>query len=457
MLARQDVLSTIRMVREENLDVRAVTLGINLNVCAHPDPDKLAQAVYARIVEKAGPLVRFCNDVSAKYGLPIVNKRIAVSPVSILLEGHTPETAVKVCRALDAAAAQVKIDLLGGFSALVQKGVTPGERTLIESLPQALAATRRVCSSFNVGTTKAGINVDAVNLLSRKILETAEATRATRGFGCAKIVVFANMPEDNPFMAGALLGPGEPECVINVGVSGPGVVKRAVDRLVQHDPGATLNEIAEEIKHTAFRVTRTGELIGREVADRLGIPFGVVDLSLAPTPRVGDSVGEIYQSMGIRMIGAPGTTAAVMLLNDAVKKGGSFASSAVGGLSGAFIPVMEDHALSNAVTEGTLTLEKLEAMTAVCSVGLDMILLPGGTAAETLAGLILDEAAIGITSRKTTGVRVIPVPGAKPGEYVDFGGLFGAGVVTQPASPEGAEAFVNRGGQIPAPIHSLMN
>ncbi len=457
MLARQAVLSTIRMVREENLDVRAVTLGINLNVCAHPDPDKLAQAVYARIAEKAGPLVRFCNDVSAKYGLPIVNKRIAVSPVSILLEGHTPETAVKVCRALDAAAEQVEIDLLGGFSALVQKGVTPGERTLIESLPQALAATRRVCSSFNVGTTKAGINVDAVNLLSRKILETAEATRATRGFGCAKIVVFANMPEDNPFMAGAMLGPGEPECVINVGVSGPGVVKRAVDRLVQHDPGATLNEVAEEIKHTAFRVTRTGELIGREVADRLGIPFGVVDLSLAPTPRVGDSVGEIYQSMGIRRIGAPGTTAAVMLLNDAVKKGGSFASSAVGGLSGAFIPVMEDHALSKAVADGTLTLEKLEAMTAVCSVGLDMILLPGGTAAETLAGIILDEAAIGITSRKTTGVRVIPVPGAEPGERVDFGGLFGAGVVTQPASPEGAEAFVRRGGQIPAPIHSLMN
>lgn len=457
MLARQDVLSTIRMVREENLDVRAVTLGINLNVCANPDPDKLVQAVYERIVAKAGNLVRFCNEVSDKYGLPIVNKRIAVSPASFLLEGHTVATAVRLCQALDAAAAEVKIDLLGGFSALVQKGVTPGERTLIESLPQALTATKRVCSSFNVGTTKAGINVDAVLLLARKIVETAEASRDTRGFGCAKIVVFANMPEDNPFMAGAMLGPGEPECVINVGVSGPGVVKRAVDRLVQLDPEATLNEIAEEIKHTAFRVTRTGELIGREVADRLGIPFGVVDLSLAPTPRVGDSVGEIYQSMGIRLIGAPGTTAAVMLLNDAVKKGGAFASSSVGGLSGAFIPVMEDHALSKAVTDGTLTLEKLEAMTAVCSVGLDMILLPGDTKAETVAGIILDEAAIGITSRKTTGVRLIPVPGAVRGEFVDFGGLFGAGVVTQPASPEGAEAFVNRGGQIPAPIHSMMN
>ena len=457
MIARQNVLSTIRMVREENLDVRAVTLGINLNACANPDPVKLARAVHERIVEKAQQLVRFCDEVSAKYGLPIVNKRIAVSPVSLLLEGHGVETAVEVCRALDAAAEQVRIDLLGGYSALVQKGVTPGERTLIESLPRALTATRRVCSSFNVGTTKAGINVDAVNMISRTIIETARASSASRGFGCAKIVVFANMPEDNPFMAGAMLGAGEPECVINVGVSGPGVVKRAIDRLVQQDPDVTLDEIAEEIKHTAFRVTRTGELIGREVANRLGIPFGVVDLSLAPTPRVGDSVGEIYQAMGIGKIGAPGTTAAVMLLNDAVKKGGAFASSAVGGLSGAFIPVMEDHALSKAVTDGTLTLEKLEAMTAVCSVGLDMILLPGDTAAETVAGIILDESAIGITSRKTTGVRVIPVPGAKCGDHVDYGGLFGAGVVTCPASPGGAETFVRRGGQIPAPIHSLMN
>jgi uncharacterized protein (UPF0210 family) len=445
------------MVREENLDVRAVTLGVNLNVCADPNPDNLVKAVYARIVDKAGSLVRFCDEVSDKYGLPIVNKRIAVSPASLLLEGHTVETAVRLCQALDAAAEQVKVDLLGGFTALVQRGVTPGERTLIESLPQALDATRRVCSSFNVGTTKAGINVDAVALIARKMIETAEATRGGRGFGCAKIVVFANMPEDNPFMAGAMLGAGQPECVINVGVSGPGVVKRAVDRLTRLDPGATLDEIAEEIKHTAFRVTRTGELIGREVADRLDIPFGVVDLSLAPTPRVGDSVGEIYQSMGISKIGAPGTTAAVMLLNDAVKKGGSFASSAVGGLSGAFIPVMEDHALSKAVTDGTLTLEKLEAMTAVCSVGLDMILLPGDTTAETLAGIILDEAAIGITSRKTTGVRVIPVPGAKPGDYVDFGGLFGAGTVTVPASPSGAETFIRRGGHIPAPLHSLLN
>ena len=457
MLARQNILSTIRMVREENLDVRAVTLGINLNVCASRDPDQLVRAVYDRIVEKAGSLVKTCGEVSDKYGLPIVNKRIAVSPVSLLLEGHTVDTAVRVCQALHAAAERVKIDLLGGFSALVQKGMTAGERTLIESLPEALRTTHRVCSSFNVGTTKAGINVDAVLMLAKQIVATSQATRDTRGFGCAKIVVFANMPEDNPFMAGAMLGPGEPECVINVGVSGPGVIKRAVERLTQHDPKVTLNEIAEEIKHTAFRVTRTGEVIGREVAARLAIPFGVVDLSLAPTPRVGDSVGEIYQAMGIEKIGAPGTTAAVMLLNDAVKKGGSFASSSVGGLSGAFIPVMEDHALSKAVTDGTLTLEKLEAMTAVCSVGLDMILLPGETAAETIAGIILDESAIGITSRKTTGVRVIPVPGAKPGDFVDFGGLFGSGVITAPTCPSGADRFVNRGGHIPAPLHSLMN
>ena len=457
MLARQDVISTIRMVREENLDVRTVTLGINLASCASPDAHRLVDSVYTLITEKAANQVRFCNEVSGKYGLPIVNKRIAVSPVSALLEGHTAETAVLVCKALDAAAEAVKIDLLGGYSALVQKGITPGERTLIDSLPEALSATGRVCSSFNVATTKAGINVDAVALIAKKMIETSLATRANRGFGCAKIVVFANMPEDNPFMAGAMLGAGQPECVINVGVSGPGVVKRAVDRMLKKQPDATLNEIAEEIKHTAYRVTRTGELIGSEVARMLNIPFGIVDLSLAPTPRVGDSVGEIYQAMGVEAIGAPGTTAAVMLLNDAVKKGGAFASSAVGGLSGAFIPVMEDHALSRAVTEGTLTLEKLEAMTAVCSVGLDMILLPGDTTAETLAGIILDEAAIGISSRKTTGVRAIPVPGAEPGEYIDFGGLFGAGTITNPASPKGAEKFVNRGGHIPAPIHSMLN
>jgi uncharacterized protein (UPF0210 family) len=457
MLTRHEVLSTLRMVQEEHLDVRTVTLGINLLVCASRDPDALVAAVRARIVAQARDLVRLCDETAARYGVPIVNKRLAISPASMLLEGHTPATAVRLAQALDQAAAEVQVDLIGGFSAFVQKGITPGERALLDALPEALTCTQRVCASVNVGTTRAGLNVDATRLVAERLLQAAEASRAQRGFACAKLVVFANMPEDNPFMAGAVLGPGEAERVINVGVSGPGVVKRAVDRLLRRDPAATLNELAEEIKHTAFRVTRTGELIGREVADRLGVPFGVVDLSLAPTPRVGDSIGEIYQSLGITRLGAPGTTAAVMLLNDAVKKGGAFASSSVGGLSGAFIPVMEDHALSQAMSEGTLTLEKLEAMTAVCSVGLDMILLPGDISAESIAGLILDEAAIGISNRKTTGVRVIPVPGAKFGDYVDFGGLFGAGTVTQPACPEGSATFVRRGGHIPAPIHSLMN
>lgn len=457
MLSRGDVLSTVRMVREENLDVRTVTLGINLLVCANPDPDALVKAVHDRVVEKAGSMVAFCDEISAKYGMPIVNKRIAVSPVSQILEGHGVETAVRVCKALDQAACEVGIDLLGGYSALVQKGMTPGERTLIESLPLALKETGRVCASFNVGSTKAGINVDAVLMLAEKIIATSRATASCDGFGCAKIVVFANQPEDNPFMAGALLGPGEAECVINVGVSGPGVVKRAVDRLLEGTPDAKLDEIAEEIKHAVFRVTRTGELVGREVAARLGVPFGVVDLSLAPTPKVGDSVGEIYQAMGVSSIGAPGTTAAVMLLNDAVKKGGCFASSSVGGLSGAFIPIMEDQSLSKAMADGTLTLEKLEAMTAVCSVGLDMIMLPGDTTAETVAGIIMDECAIGVSSRKTTGVRIIPVPNAKVGDYFDFGGLFGAGKVTSPVSPNGSESFVRRGGHIPAPLHSMLN
>jgi uncharacterized protein len=457
MLKKTDVLSTLRMLQEENLDVRTVTMGINLNDCADRNIKTVARAVARKISANAGSLVRICDQLSTKYGLPIVNKRLAISPASILLEGHQPADALVLAKTLDKAAAEVRVDLIGGFTALVQKGMTPGERVLIESLPAVLAATRRVCSSINVATTKAGMNVDAIRLIGKTILAIADATRKQNGFGAAKLVVFANMPEDNPFMAGAFLGQGEPECVINVGVSGPGVVKRAIDRLIKADPDCTLDEIAEEIKHTAFRVTRTGELVGREVASRLGIQFGVVDLSLAPTPRIGDSVGEIYQAMGVKKLGAPGTTAAVALLNDAVKKGGAFASSAVGGLSGAFIPVMEDHALAKAVANGTLTLEKLEAMTAVCSVGLDMILLPGSTDAETICGIIMDEAAIGMTNRKTTGVRLIPVPGKKVGDQVDFGGLFGSGTVTNVNCPTGAADFVNRGGHIPAPLHSLTN
>jgi uncharacterized protein (UPF0210 family) len=457
MVQVTDVLSTLRMLQEENLDVRTVTMGINLNECAGRDISAVSDAVYAKICDKAGNLVRVCDELSSRYGVRVVNKRVAVSPASILLEGHGAEDALGIAQAMDRAAAEVKVDLIGGFTALVQKGMTPGERALIESLPEVLARTERVCASVNVASTRAGINADAVKLVASTMLRIAEATRDRRGFGNAKLVVFANMPEDNPFMAGACLGPGEPECVINVGVSGPGVVKTAIERLLSVKPDSTLDEIAEEAKQTTFRVTRTGELIGREAAARLGVRFGVVDLSLAPTPRVGDSVGEIYRAMGIDKIGAPGTTAAVALLNDAVKKGGAFASSSVGGMSGAFIPVSEDSALAEAVEAGTLSLEKLEAMTAVCSVGLDMILLPGDTSAATLCGLILDEAAIGVMNRKTTGVRVIPVPGAKVGDRVDFGGLFGGGTVTAPACPDGAAVFVNRGGHVPAPIQSLNN
>ncbi len=457
MLKTSEILATVRMLQEENLDVRTVTLGINLNDCAGRDMAEVARAAGQKIRLKAGRLVGVCDEMSARYGLAVVNKRIAVSPASLLLEGYGADDAVDLASAFDEAAASTRVDLIGGFTALVQKGMTPGERALIEALPAVLSRTKRVCASVNVASSKAGINVDAIRLVGRTILAVARATRAQNGFGAAKLVVFANLPEDNPFMAGAYLGAGEPECVINVGVSGPGVVKRAVERLVRTDPECTLDEIAEEVKHTAYRVTRTGELIGREVARRLGVSFGVVDLSLAPTPRVGDSVGEIYQAMGVRRLGAPGTTAAVALLNDAVKKGGTFASSSVGGLSGAFIPVMEDHALAAAVREGTLTIEKLEAMTSVCSVGLDMILLPGDTDPATLCGIIMDEAAIGVMNHKTTGVRLIPVPGRKAGQKIDFGGLFGSGTIADVNCPDGADEFVNHGGHIPAPIDSLRN
>ena len=452
-----EILATVRMLQEENLDVRTVTMGININDCASPDGDTLCRNVTAKIRRKASGLVRNCEALSTRYGLPVVNKRLAVSPAAMLLEGHRPDDALRLARALDDATAAVGVDLIGGFTALVQKGMTPGERVLIESLPAVLSSTERVCASVNAGSTRAGMNVDALQLVARTILRIAAESADRKGFSAAKFVVFANAPEDNPFMAGAFLGPGEPECVINVGVSGPGVIKRAVERLVELEPCCSLGDLAEEIKQTAFRVTRTGELIGREVADRLGIPFGVVDVSLAPTPRVGDSVGEIYQAMGIRKLGAPGTTAAVALLNDAVKKGGAFASSSVGGLSGAFIPVTEDHALAQAVAEGTLTMEKLEAMTAVCSVGLDMILVPGDIPPAAITGLLMDEAAIGIINRKTTAVRIIPVPAGQPGEHAEFGGLFGSGVIANVARPDGNADFVDRGGHIPAPIQSLGN
>ncbi len=457
MMNAQDILNTVRMLDEENLDVRTVTMGINLTDCAQGGSKQTCEAVYEKICRKAEHLVPMCDEMAARYGVPVVNKRIAISPASQLLGGQGRDGALALAKALDRAAATVNVDLLGGFTALAHKGLIPSEQTLIAALPEALATTQRVCASISVGSTKAGMNVDAIRLASQTILDIAHATADTQGFGAAKLVVFVNIPEDNPFMAGAYLGAGEPETVINVGVSGPGVIKRALDRLLASHPNATLDEIAEEIKHTAYRVTRTGELIGRDVARRLAVRFGVVDLSLAPTPRVGDSIGEIYQTMGIRKLGAPGTTAAVALLNDAVKKGGAFASSSVGGLSGAFIPVMEDHALAHAVEAGTLSLEKLEAMTAVCSVGLDMILLPGTIPVETLCGMIMDEAAIGIIGRKTTAARLIPVPGKHAGDFVDYGGLFGSGTITQPLCPDGAGDFVRRGGHVPAPIQSLTN
>jgi len=454
----EDVLATLGMIRQHKLDVRTVTMGIDLHPCASPDLSALCARIRDRLLRFAGQLRAVCREVEGRYGIPIVNRRIAVSPIASVASGHSAEGYIAVARTLDAVAAEVEVDLIGGYSALVQKGWTEGDRQLIETLPEVLSTTERVCASVNVGTTAAGINMDAILALGRILKETAERTRSHDGFGCAKLVIFANAPNDNPFMAGAFHGTGEPDCVINIGVSGPGVVKAAIEDLVGHSAAnPTLGEIAEEIKSTAFRVTRVGELIGREVAARLGASFGIVDLSLAPTPQVGDSVGEILQAMGVLRIGAPGSTAALALLNDAVKKGGSFASSSVGGLSGAFVAVSEDSALADAVERGDLTLAKLEAMTAVCSVGLDMIAVPGDTDAETLAALIADEVAIGVINHKTTAVRVIPVPGKAAGERAVFGGLFGEMAILPIHAAGGSAPFVLHGGRIPAPLSSLRN
>lgn len=454
----EDVLSTLGMIRQHKLDVRTVTMGIDLQPCASPDITVLCGRIRERLLRYAGRLRAVCLDVEGRYGIPIVNRRIAVSPIAAVAAGHTAEGYLAVARTLDAVAAEVEVDLVGGFTALVQKGSTDGDRRLIEALPEVLSTTQRVCASVNVGTTAAGINMDAILALGHVLKDAAERTRDHDGFGCAKLVIFANAPTDNPFMAGAFHGVGEPDCVINIGVSGPGVVKAGIEDLLAHSTTRlTLGEIAEEIKSTAFRVTRVGELIGREVAARLGVAFGIVDLSLAPTPQVGDSVGEILQAMGVIRIGAPGSTAALALLNDAVKKGGSFASSSVGGLSGAFVAVSEDSALAKAVEVGDLTLAKLEAMTAVCSVGLDMIAVPGDTDAETLAALIADEVAIGVINHKTTAVRVIPVPGKAAGERAVFGGLFGEMAILPIHAAGGSTAFVRHGGRIPAPLSSLRN
>ncbi len=457
MLTQREILSTLEMLQNEHLDVRTVTLGVNLLDCAGSELNQVRRRIAERILSVAGKLVPVCERIGQKYGIPVVNKRIAVSPIAIVGAALSSEELVEVARTLDAVAREVNVDFIGGFSALVEKGLARGDRSLIAAIPPALAATERVCASVNVASTRAGINIDAVLRMGQIIKLAADLSADRDGLACTKLCVFANIPEDIPFMAGAYMGIGEADAVINVGVSGPGVVKKAVDRALALKPDLDLGGLSELIKKTAYRVTRVGELIGREVADQLGIRFGVVDLSLAPTPNVGDSVGEIFQSLGLLSIGVPGTTAALALLNDAVKKGGAFASSRVGGLSGAFIPVSEDLNISDAARSGYLCLEKLEAITSVCSVGLDMVAIPGDTSAETISAIIADEMAIGVVNNKTTAARLIPVPGKTAGEQAYFGGLMGQSVIVSVNNAAGDNPFIRRGGLIPAPIHSLKN
>ena len=457
MYSQSEILSVLEMLRNENLDVRTVTMGLSLLDCASDDLKRFTAKIYDRITHAAERLVTVCDAVGEKYGIPVVNKRISVSPIAVAAAPFGPQEMVAVARTLDRAVQEVNVDFLGGFSALVEKGIASGDRALIDALPEALTCTQRVCASINVASTRAGINMDAVLRMGRRIKKAADLTADRDGLACAKLCVFANIPQDIPFMAGAYLGVGEADAVINVGVSGPGVVKKAIDRMLEAHPEINLGQLTELIKRTAYKVTRVGELIGREVAELLGIRFGVVDLSLAPTPHVGDSVGEIFQSLGLRSIGVPGSTVALAMLNDAVKKGGAFASSNVGGLSGAFIPVSEDLNISKAAEEGFLTLEKLEAMTSVCSVGLDMVAVPGETSAETLAAIIADEMAIGVINKKTTAARIIPVPGKKAGERAHFGGLLGESVILAVNNAASDNPFIRRGGLIPSPIHSLTN
>lgn len=457
MIRSDEILATIRMFQEENLDVRTVTMGINLAGCVSADADVFCDKIRQKITRHAGSLVSACNRIADRYGIPIVNKRLAVSPIGSLAANLGPSGLIKIARALDLAASEMRVDLIGGYSALVHKGATPGEQDLIESLPEALSSTRRVCASVNVASTKSGINMDAIIKLGHVIRRAAEMSADQGGFACAKLCVFANIPEDNPFMAGAYHGFGEPDAVINIGVSGPGVVKRAIERARQLRPDLDLQMLASEIKQTAFRVTRVGELVGQEVAAELGVEFGVVDLSLAPTPVAGDSIGEILQAMGIEKVGAPGTTAAIALLNEAVKKGGLFASSSVGGLSGSFIPVAEDATLAHAAEQGWLSLEKLEAITCVCSLGLDMVCIPGDTDPATISAIMADEMAIGMINHKAVATRLIPVPGKKAGEWVHWGGLFGSSPVMAVRAAGASAGFVNLGGRIPAPISSLRN
>ena len=449
-----EVNETNKMIEQENLDVRTITMGISLLDCIDSDLQEVNRKVYEKITTLAKNLVQTGEDISKEYGIPIVNKRISITPMALVggAACKTPEDFLTLAHTLDKAAKEVGVNFIGGYSALVSKGMTKADELLIRSIPQALAETERVCSSVNLGSTKTGINMDAVKLMGEMVLATAEATKENDSLGCAKLVVFCNAPDDNPFMAGAFHGVTEADAIINVGVSGPGVVKYALSKV----RGQNFEVLCETIKKTAFKITRVGQLVAQEASRRLGIPFGIVDLSLAPTPAIGDSVAEILEENGLERVGAPGTTAALAMLNDQVKKGGVMASSYVGGLSGAFIPVSEDQGMIDAVNAGALTLEKLEAMTCVCSVGLDMIAIPGDTSAATIAGIIADEMAIGMVNQKTTAVRVIPVIGKGVGETVEFGGLLGYAPV-MPVNPYKCDAFVNRGGRIPAPIHSFKN
>ncbi|QUI23446.1 PFL family protein [Vallitalea pronyensis] len=452
MINSFEVLETNSMILEFNLDVRTITMGINLMDCADSDIDTFNKNIYEKITTKAKDLVKVGEDIEKKYGIPIVNKRISITPIAIAASSTKTDSYVSIAKTLDQAAREVGVNFIGGFSAIVNKGMTPSDRTLIKSIPEALATTERVCSSVNVGSTKTGINMDAVKLIGETIKETAQLTKDADSIGCAKFVVFCNAPDDNPFMAGAFHGVSEYDTVINVGVSGPGVVKKALESCKDSD----FEVLCETIKKTAFKITRVGQLVAKEASKALGVPFGIIDLSLAPTPAIGDSIAEILEEIGVEYVGAPGTTAALALLNDHVKKGGVMASSYVGGLSGAFIPVSEDQGMINAVNKGALTLEKLEAMTCVCSVGLDMIAIPGKTKATTISGIIADEMAIGMINQKTTAVRIIPVIGKDVGDTAEFGGLLGYAPI-MPVNPYGCERFVNRGGRIPSPIHSFKN
>ena len=453
MITLDNILETNRMITEDNLDVRTITMGISLRDCAHPNITQFCNNVYDKITTSAEFLVKTGEDIENQYGIPIINKRISVTPIAIAAEACKTDSYVPVAEAMDKAAKEVGVNFIGGFSALVEKGFTHGDKILIDSIPQALTSTDIVCSSVNLGSTKAGINMDCVRQMGEVIKRTAELTRDRDAIGCAKLVVFSNAPGDNPFMAGAFHGVSEAEKVVSVGVSGPGVVKHALADLKSAD----FSEVAETIKKTAFKITRVGQLVAREASKRLGVPFGIIDLSLAPTPAVGDSVANVLEEMGLERCGAPGTTAALALLNDAVKKGGLMASSHVGGLSGAFIPVSEDQGMIEAVECGALSIEKLEAMTCVCSVGLDMIAVEGDTSAATISGIIVDEAAIGMINNKTTAVRIIPVPGKKVGDVVEFGGLLGHCPIVPIRNQWSSEAFIARGGRIPAPVRSLTN